>query len=117
MASHRGKRFQRILSHLLRSTLGVAVLKYIELKGANADDGAAWVARVRVSKSGRTTYFNGKALSRVHRPAANHQDAATGETYWISAIKPGGFDRRWTGSRKVAIETGAIERDRSSENP
>jgi hypothetical protein len=85
------------------------VLKYIELKTGQADNGPAWVARVRASKSGRTIYFNGKALKRAHLPSANHYDMATREAYWVSGKKKDGLDRHWAGSGKVAIEAGAVE--------
>jgi len=84
------------------------MLKYIEQKTGHADNGPAWVARVRASKSGRTIYFNGKALKRAHLPSANHFDMATREAYWVSGIKKDGLDRHWAGSGKVAIEAGVV---------
>lgn len=42
------------------------MIKYIELKTGHNDSGPAWVARVKLSRSGRTVYFNGKALKRAH---------------------------------------------------
>jgi len=85
------------------------MLKYIELKTGHADNGPAWVARVRASKSGRTIYFNGKALKRAHLPSANHYDMANREAYWVSGIKKDGLDRHWAGSGRVAIEAGVVE--------
>jgi hypothetical protein len=85
------------------------MLKYIELKTGHPDNGPAWVARVRASKSGRTLYFNGKALKRVHLPSANHCDVASQEAYWVSGVRQSGLDRRRAGSTKVAIEAGAVE--------
>jgi hypothetical protein len=41
------------------------VLKYLELKSGYSDDGPAWIAKVGVSKSGRTVYFQGKALKEL----------------------------------------------------
>ncbi len=84
------------------------MLKYIELKSGYADNGPAWVARVKASKSGRTIYFHGKALKRAHLPSANHLDLVTGEAYWVSGVKKDGLDRHWAGSGKVAIEAGAV---------
>lgn len=84
------------------------MLKYIELKTGHADNGPAWVARVRASKSGRTIYFNGKALKRAHLPTANHYDIVNREAYWVSGIKKDGLDRHWAGSGKVAIEAGVV---------
>jgi hypothetical protein len=85
------------------------MLKYIELKTGNAGNGPAWIARVRASKSGRTIYFNGRALKRAHLPSANHYDMANREAYWVSGIKRDGLDRHWAGSGKVAIEAGVVE--------
>src|SRR5687767_13049687 len=42
------------------------VLKYIELKTGHSDYGPAWIARVTLSKSARTIYFNGKAPKRAN---------------------------------------------------
>jgi hypothetical protein len=85
------------------------VLKYLELKSGYADNGPAWIAKVGVSKSGRTVYFNGKALKRGQGVSANHFDLETGEKWWISGVKKDGFDRHWAGSGKVSIEAGVIE--------
>ena len=40
------------------------LLKYIELKSGYNGDGPAWIARVKMSQSGRTVYFNGRALKQ-----------------------------------------------------
>jgi len=40
------------------------MLKYIEKKTGHSNDGPAWIAKVTVSKSGRTVYFNGLAFRR-----------------------------------------------------
>jgi hypothetical protein len=85
------------------------MLKYIELKTGHADNGPAWVARVRASKSGITIYFNGKALNRARLPSANHYEMANREAYWVSGIKKSGRDRHRSGSGKVAIEVGVVE--------
>jgi len=86
------------------------MLKYIELKTGFADNGPAWIARVKLSKSGRTVYFNGHALKRAGGglPGGNHCDLATGETYWVSGLKKNGTDRHWAGSGRIAIETSAV---------
>jgi len=87
------------------------MLRYIELKSGHADNGPAWVARVKVSRSGRTVYFNGKALKRAIGGgiSGNHYDIQTGEEYWVSGIKKNGLDRHWAGSGVVAIEASAVE--------
>jgi hypothetical protein len=86
------------------------VLKYIELKTKQNHRGPAWIARVVLSKSGRTVYFGGKALKRAVRGgvSANHYDSETGEEYWVSGVKKDGSDRHWAGGGKVLIEAGAV---------
>ena len=46
---------------VLRTTEDVSagMLRYIELKTGHDDNGPAWIARVKLSKSKRTIYFNG----------------------------------------------------------
>jgi hypothetical protein len=71
------------------------MLKYIELKTGYTDNGPAWIARVKTSKSGRTLYFNGRALKQGGRGASgNHVDLTTGEMFWVSGVKRDGTDRR-----------------------
>ena len=86
------------------------MLKYIEQKSGHSDDGPAWIGRVKVSKSGRTVYFNGRAFKRAGGGlvSGNHVDAETGEEYWISGIKKDGRDRHWAGSGKITIEAAAV---------
>jgi hypothetical protein len=86
------------------------MLKYIELKSGYSGNGPAWIARVTVSKSGRTVYFNGKALKRAVGGgiSGNHYDLETGQEYWVSGVKKSGLDRHWAGSGKVSIEAGAV---------
>ena len=84
-------------------------LKYIELKTGQADKGPAWIARVKLSRSRTTVYFNGKALKRGGGMSGNHFDIQTGEEYWVSGVKKDGKDRHWAGSGKVAIEASAVE--------
>ena len=85
-------------------------LRYIELKSGHADKGPAWIARVQHSKSGRTLYFNGKALKRTTGggTSGNHHDLETGEEYWVSGVKKDGSDRHWAGSGIIQIETSAV---------
>ena len=86
------------------------MLKYIELKTGYNDDGPAWIGWVKMSRSGRTVYFNGKAMKRSGRGSSgNHYDIETGELYWISGVKKGGGDRHWAGSGKITIEAAAVD--------
>ncbi len=85
------------------------MLKYSELKTGYSDDGPAWIARVKLSRSGRTVYFNGKALKRASGGfSGNHYDHEAREEYWVSGVKRNGLDRHWAGSGKVAIEASAV---------
>jgi hypothetical protein len=86
------------------------MIRYIELKSGYHDDGPAWIARVLVSKSGRTVYFNGKALKRsTQTVSGNYYDVETTETYWVSGVKKQGGDRHWAGRGKITIDAGAID--------
>ncbi|MCI0485364.1 MAG: hypothetical protein L0229_02070 [Blastocatellia bacterium] len=85
--------------------------RYIEMKSGYNDDGPAWIAKVRFSKSGKTIYFNGMALKSCKGAGigANYYDYATGEEYWISGIKKQEWNRHWAGSGKVMIERSLLE--------
>jgi hypothetical protein len=87
------------------------MLKYIELKTGYADNGPAWIARVTTSKSGRTLYFNGRALKRMKGGgvAGNYIDVTTAEEFWISNVKKNGEDRHWAGSGKILIQENAVD--------
>ena len=86
------------------------VLRYIELKTGFAGNGPAWIARVKLSRSGRALYHGHKLLKRAHGGgiAGNYFDADSGDEYWVSGVKKDGRDRHSTGSGKVAIEVGAV---------
>lgn len=85
------------------------MLWYIELKTGFNDNGPAWIARAKTSKSGQTIYFNGRALKRGARGApGNFYDIETGEIYWVSGVKRDGSDRHWAGSGRVSIEASAV---------
>jgi hypothetical protein len=87
------------------------VLRYIELKTGFSDNGPAWIARVRLSQSGKALYFGDKLLKRARRGgvAGNYFDAETGDEYWVSGVKKDGHDRHpSSGSGKVAIEAGVV---------
>ena len=84
------------------------MLKYIELKSDQNDKGPAWIARVTLSKSGNTVYFNGMALKRRGGISGNHVDIESGNEYWVSGVKKDGSDRHWAGSGRIAIEESAV---------
>jgi len=77
-------------------------LKYIELKSGYADNGPAWIGYVDFSKSGKTVYFNGRALKGNGHGLCS--DMETREVYWISGIKKNGQDRHWAGYGKIMID-------------
>ena len=88
----------------------LTLLKYIELKTGYNDDGPAWIGRVKASKSGRTLYFNGRALKKGVRGASgNYVDVKTGEIFWVSGVKRNSADRHWAGSGRVLIEAAAVQ--------
>jgi hypothetical protein len=88
----------------------MTVLKYIELKSAQNGRGPAWIARVQLSKSKTTIYFNGRALCRSKGSgvAGNYFDIETGDEYWISGPKKNGADRHWAGSGRILVEAAAL---------
>ena len=79
-------------------------IRYIELKTGYSDDGPAWIANVKLSKSGNTIYFNNKAFRKCQGISGNYYDIETQEEYWISGVKKDGSDRHWAGHGKVVIE-------------
>ncbi len=87
----------------------MVVLRYIELKTGFEDDGPAWIARVKLSKSGRTVYFDGKALKQTGQLAAgNYTDAQTGDEYWVSGVKKRGTNRHPTGAGRILVQAEAL---------
>jgi hypothetical protein len=92
------------------STAGL--LRYIELKTGYSDNGPAWIAYVTPSKSGRTLYFNGRALTKLKgqdrtADGGNYVDGE-GESFWISGVKKNGQDRHSCGSGKILVEAAAV---------
>jgi len=89
------------------------MLKYVELKSGHADNGPAWIGYVTPSKTGRTVYFNGRALMKLKGQrrgewGGNYCDMETGDSFWVSGVKKNGQDRHWAGSGKVVIEAAAV---------
>lgn len=83
---------------------------YIELKSDLSDRGPAWIGLAKVSGSGRTIYFSGRALKRVKGGwgAGNHRDLETGEEFWVSGVKKDGTDRHWAGGGAVMIDSRVV---------
>jgi hypothetical protein len=88
-------------------------LRYVELKSGHSDNGPAWIGYVTSSKTGRTSYFNGRGLIKLKGQrrgdaGGNHIDMETGESYWVSGVKKNGEDRHWAGSGKILVEAAAV---------
>jgi hypothetical protein len=77
----------------------MSMLRYIELKSGYGDSGPAWIAKVKLSRSKTTVYFNGCALKKAKGGgiSGNYFDLESGEEFWISGIKKNGEDRHWAG--------------------
>jgi len=93
--------------------VNVKLLKYIELKSGYSDNGPAWIGYVTPSKTGRTVYFNGRALGkhkgqRRDTDGGNYCDMESGESFWVSSVKKNGQDRHWAGAGKILIEADAV---------
>jgi len=91
----------------------VKILRYVELKSGHSDKGPAWIGYVSPSKTGRTIYFNGRALlklkgQRRDADGGNYCDMETGESFWVSGVKKNGQDRHWAGSGRVMVEAAAV---------
>ncbi len=82
---------------------------YVENKDGNIDEYAAHIGWVTFSKSGKTVYFQGKALSRIKGGgiSGNHFDGETGEEYWISGIKKRGSNSHWAKPTSIKIDEDA----------
>ena len=91
----------------------VKMLRYVEQKSGHSDNGPAWIGYVTPSKTGRTVYFNGRALMKLKgqrrgQSGGNYRDMETGESFWVSGVKKNGRDRHWAGSGKVMIDAAAV---------
>jgi hypothetical protein len=86
------------------------VLKYIEKYTGTNHNGPAWIAYVQTSRSGRTIYFNGRALQASTRGGGmgNHYDLETREAFWVSGVKKSGSNRHWAGSGHILVEESAV---------
>ena len=84
-------------------------LKYIELKTGYADNGPAWIGKVKISRTGTTLYFNDHAFQKYNGISGNYVDIESGEEYWISGVKKDGQDRHWAGHGKVMIDPKIVD--------
>lgn len=80
-------------------------IMYVQLKtGYNTDQGPAWIARVKFSKTWRTAYVHGRTLHRLTGTAyaggdSNFYDHETGEEFWISGPKRDRTDARYSSTQ------------------
>ena len=86
-------------------------LIYIELKSGRGDSGPAWITRAQLSKSGRTVYFNGRALKSLGGQgiSGNYHCSETRDEFWVSGVKRRGGDRHWAGGGPVMIDERVLE--------
>ena len=89
------------------------ILRYVELKSGYSDNGPAWIGYVTPSKTGRTLYFNGRALvklkgQRRDAEGGNYIDTETRESFWVSGVKKKANDRHWAGTGRVLVEAAAL---------
>ena len=82
-------------------------IRYIEKYTGSNHNGEAWIAHVRLSKTGKTIYFNGKAFKKFER--GMYYDIENSDEYWITGIKKRGSNRHWAGSGKIMIEENALK--------
>lgn len=87
---------------------------YIEQVTRGDHKGPAWISYVRLSKSGQTVYFSGRALKKYER--GMYSDVQTGERYWITGVKKRGTNRHWAGSGKILVSADAVEELKSTKN-
>ena len=88
-----------------------ADIVYVELKSGYSNNGPAWIGKARYSKSGRTLYFNGKALQSLTGGGiqGNYIDIESNNEYWISGVKKNQRDRHWAGSGKILIDKDVVD--------
>ncbi len=79
-----------------------SLIKYIELKSGYSDDGPAWIAKIELSKSNKSIYFNNRCL--IGNGHGICRDVETNEVFWVSGIKKNGEDRHSCGSGKIMID-------------
>ena len=80
-------------------------IMYVELKTGHADDGPAWIDRVRFSKSGRSVHFQGRELLNIGGSGiqGTYMDVETREEFWVSGVMKNREDRHWAGGGPVDI--------------
>ena len=87
---------------------------YVENKDGLIEGVTARIGWVVFSKSGRTVYYRGRALSKGRGVSGNFFDVVTGEEYWLSGIKRRGSNAHPAESGiSIEIDPDAVEEYRS----
>ena len=86
-------------------------LVYVELKSGYSGNGPAWIGKAEYSKSGRTVYFNGKALRALGGAgiSGNYVNIQTRDEYWVSGVKKNQQDRHKLGSGKILVDESIVK--------
>ena len=64
------------------------------------------IARVRLSKTGRTVYYKGREFRRIQGGgvSGNYICVESGDEYWISGVKKRSTNRHWAGGGDIVLE-------------
>lgn len=82
---------------------------YIECKAETLDNPTGYFVLEHRSKSGRTVYFNNKALKQFNGYKENYYDIETGEEYWVSGAKKNMQDQLNGDTSNAFIQEEAVE--------
>jgi hypothetical protein len=77
-------------------------IMYVEARRPDGRIRLARIARVQLSKSGRSIYLDGKSFQSVGR--GEYIESESGETYWFSGPRKDGNDRTGNQAGSFPIE-------------
>ena len=82
---------------------------YVENKEGDIDGHTARIGWVEFSKSGKSIYYRGRTLKRIHGRGVrgNYYDEKSGDEYWISGVKKRGSNVHWAESVEIHIDADA----------
>ena len=81
-------------------------LIYVELKTGHDDNGPAWIGYGVYNRTGKTVYFNGKALQKGRGTSSNYFTEE--DEYWVTGIKKNAEHRYPWGKGKIQIDQTAV---------
>lgn len=81
-------------------------LIYVELKTGYEDNGPAWIGYGLYNRTGKTIYFNGKALQKGNGVSGNYFSGE--DEYWVTGIKKNAEHRYPWGKGKIMIDKDAV---------